>query len=224
MRNKIISAIAALIVCLSGVTAHAYYDDYGNYYEDAGTYEEYSDDTYYDETAYTEEYTETEPERTISTAGNGHIVDDISDSEYLQFITVTARNGNVFYVVIDRQNSNDNVYFLNTVDESDIAALVEDYTPLAVETPAPAVTPMPEESPQAEEKPVAGLPKGVSGNMLIVILALVGIGGLAAYYFKIYLPKKKLEDADDLDDFEFVNDEGAETEVEDDFYSDDDLE
>ena len=224
MRNKIISAIAALIVCLSGVTAHAYYDEYGNYYEDAGTYEEYSDDTYYDETSYAEEYTETEPERTISTAGNGHIVDDISDSEYLQFITVTARNGNVFYVVIDRQNSNDNVYFLNMVDESDIAALVEDYTPLAVETPAPAVTPMPEESPQAEKKPVEGLPKGVSGNMLIVILALVGIGGLAAYYFKVYLPKKKLEDADDLDDFEFVNDEDTESEVEDDFYSDDDFE
>ena len=153
-------------------------------------------------------------------------MDDISDSEYLQFITVTARNGNVFYVVIDRQNSNDNVYFLNTVDESDIAALVEDYTPLAVETPAPApsASAMPEESPQAEEKPVEGLPNGVSGNMIIVILALVGIGGLAAYYFKIYLPKKKLEDADDLDDFEFVNDEDTETEVEDDFYSDDDFE
>ena len=154
MKNKVIAALAALIVCLSGVTAFANYDESADYSEDTGAYEDYSDtyeDSGYEE--YAEEYaaedeysdttedTETESSnRTISTAGNGHIVDDITDSEYLQFITVTARDGNVFYVVIDRQNSNDNVYFLNTVDESDIAALVEDYTPQTEPTPAPSMS------------------------------------------------------------------------------------
>lgn len=252
MKNKIIAALAALIVCLSGVTAFANYDESADYSEDAGAYEGYSD-TYdgSDEADYTDSgtdeysdvfsengFTDTseasetsdsaEPEqsgRTISTAGNGHIVDDITDSEYLQFITVTARDGNVFYVVIDRQNSNDNVYFLNTVDESDIAALVEDYTPQTEPTPAPSmVSPSPDETPQPEEKPVAGLPSGISGNMVIVILALAGIGGLAGYYFKIYLPKKKLEDADDIDDYEFGSDNDEENEVEDDFYSGEDNE
>ena len=36
-----------------------------------------------------------------------------TDSENLQFITATAKDGNVFYIVIDKQNSNDNVYLLN---------------------------------------------------------------------------------------------------------------
>lgn len=241
MKNKVIAALAALIVCLSGVTAFANYDESADYSEDAGAYEEYSDtyedsgyeeyteentDIIADEYSDTAEDTETESSgRTISTAGNGHIVDDITDSEYLQFITVTARDGNVFYVVIDRQNSNDNVYFLNTVDESDIAALVEDYTPQTEPTPAPSmVSPSPDETPQPEEKPVAGLPSGISGNMVIVILALAGIGGLAGYYFKIYLPKKKLEDADDIDDYEFGSDSDEENEVEDDFYSSEDNE
>lgn len=63
--------------------------------------------------------------------------DDVSDNENLQFITVTARNGNVFYFVIDKGAQSENVYFLNTVDESDHEALVEksDKKPTATAKP-----------------------------------------------------------------------------------------
>ena len=55
----------------------------------------------------------------------------------MQFITVTARNGNVFYFVIDKGAQSENVYFLNTVDESDLEALVEqsDKKPTATAKP-----------------------------------------------------------------------------------------
>lgn len=69
--------------------------------------------------------------------GNAQLVDDVSDNENLQFITVTARNGNAFYFVIDKGAQSENMYFLNTVDESDHEALVEksDKKPTATAKP-----------------------------------------------------------------------------------------
>lgn len=60
--------------------------------------------------------------------------------------------------------------------------------------------------------------------MLILLIALAAVGGLGAYYFKVYLLKKKLENADDIDDFEFIEGEDEETESEDDTYSEDETE
>jgi len=50
----------------------------------------------------------------------------VTNSDDLQFISVTAKDGSVFYVVIDKKNSNYNVYFLNKVDISDLEALAKD--------------------------------------------------------------------------------------------------
>ena len=78
-----------------------------------------------------------EDNRTLTPKGNAQLVDDVSDNENLQFITVTARDGNVFYFVIDKGAQSENVYFLNTVDESDLEALVEksDKKPTAIAKP-----------------------------------------------------------------------------------------
>lgn len=107
MKNKIIAILSAALLCfggMCGITAHANYDS----------------------TAAAPAATETpKPARTISTAGAGHVVDNISDSDKLQFISVTAKDGSVFFIVIDKQNVNDNVYFLNKVDISDLEALAK---------------------------------------------------------------------------------------------------
>ena len=61
--------------------------------------------------------------------GNMNLVDDIGPKtgEGQQFITMTSKNGNYFYLIIDRDDKgNETVHLLNQVDERDILDLMED--------------------------------------------------------------------------------------------------
>ena len=156
-----------------------------------------------------------EDNRTLTPKGNAQLVDDVTDNENLQFITVTARDGNVFYFVIDKGANSENVYFLNTVDESDLAALVEDYTPTAAEAePNPETSPSPEPEQAEQQESAPQEQKKSSSPMLYIVLALIAAGVMGGYYFKVILPKKKLEDADDIEDFELEETESEEIDEE----------
>ena len=163
-----------------------------------------------------------EDNHALTPDGNAQLMDDVTDNENLQFITVTARDGNEFYIIIDKGAQSENVYFLNTVDESDLAALVEDYAPeqTTQQQPEPSSTPStePAEPEQEQEKqPEPDTENANSSFMFLIVLVLAGGAGLAVYYFKVFRPKKKLEQADDIEDFEFEETENEETEE----YSDD---
>lgn len=61
--------------------------------------------------------------------GNLTLIDDIGPKkgEGQQFITLESKNGNTFYLIIDRDDKGtENVHFLNLVDEADLFALIED--------------------------------------------------------------------------------------------------
>lgn len=167
-----------------------------------------------------------EDNRTLTPKGNAQLADDVSDNENLQFITVTARDGNVFYFVIDKGAQSENVYFLNTVDESDLEALVEQSDKKPIATAKPEQTENTAETDSTEndkkntdsktkksEQPEQNRQKNNSG--LFIVLALAAAVGIGGYYYKVILPKKKLEQADDLDDFDF-EDEDTETVVNED--------
>ena len=156
-----------------------------------------------------------EDNHTLTPDGNAQLMDDVTDNENLQFITVTARDGNEFYIIIDKGAQSENVYFLNTVDESDLAALVEDYTPgqTTQQQPEPTSTPStePAEPEQEQEKqPEPDTENTNSSFLFLIVLVLAGGAGLAVYYFKVFRPKKKLEQADDIEDFEFEETENEE--------------
>lgn len=185
-RNKIFriaTAVITAVLMLSSITAFAFSAES-------------------EATATTE--TVIEDNRTLTPKGNADLLDDVSDSEDLQFITVTARDGNVFYFVIDHAAENENVYFLNVVDESDLEALAEESEEKPEEKPVTEPE-QKEPEPQEPEEPEKEPEKESGGNagFLVVILLLAGAAGVGAYYYKVALPKKKLEQADDLEDFEF---------------------
>lgn len=193
---KIMAAVFSVAFILSGMTAFAFSAES-------------------EVTATTE--TVIEDNRTLTPKGNADLLDDVSDSEDLQFITVTARDGNVFYFVIDHAAENENVYFLNVVDESDLEALAEESEEKLEEKPVTEPEqkePEPQE-PEEPEKEPAKESSGSNAGFIVVILLFAGAAGVGAYYYKVVLPKKKLEQADDLEDFEFeeYDEDSEETEL-----------
>lgn len=164
--------------------------------------------------------------------GNLSLIDDMGSSTRSgkQFITVETKNGNVFYLIIDRDDEGEEtVHFLNQVDEADLMALTEDgekaETPIvctctekcqagAVNTACPVCVKNLSECVGTEQKaaeptePENPEPekKNNTGAILAVLLILAAGGG-AAVYFLVLKPKQGKKVPADLDDFD-LEDEG----------------
>lgn len=128
------------------------------------------------------------------------MVDNATDEDGKEFFTITTPSENVFYLIIDRQRTEDNVYFLNAVTEKDLLALAEaDPEP---ETPEPVTQPEPDPEPVAEPEPEPEEDSGFPVGNLLMIVAVLLVGGGAAYYFKVYRPKHEAADLDE-DDYDY---------------------
>lgn len=164
----------------------------------------------------TPEPTETPPPEPIAApnpftpAGTGTVVDNATDKDGKEFFTIMTPNENVFYLVIDRQREQENVYFLNAVTEKDLLALAEQSEETKEPTPTPPVTPEPPPEPTPEPTPEPE--KGGNVGMMIFVALAVLVGGGAGYYFKIYRPKQEQATSADDDYSEYGNDPYAEQE------------
>lgn len=164
------------------------------------------------ETTPTPAETEAEPEtqNPFTPDGTGTVVDNATDEDGKEFYTITTADESVFYLVIDKQKTSENVYFLNAVTVDDLLPLAEQG-----EEPAEEVTPEPEPEPTepveevTEPEPEPEAEKTDSPLLsLLLIGAVVLIGGGAGYYFKIYKPKHEAPDLED--DYCEYEDEGPE--------------
>ena len=63
---------------------------------------------------------------------------------------------------------------------------------------------------EQEKQPEQDTENSNSSFLFLIVLVLIGGAGLAVYYFKVFRPKKKLEQADDIEDFEFEETENEE--------------
>ena len=142
----------------------------------------------------------------LTPPGNFTLVDDLSgeQTEDKQFITVTTKSGNYFYIIIDRAGDKENVHFLNLVDEADLLAIME-----KEKTDKPATT----ESTQEQTSKPEPTPQTKNNNttgLIIMIVVITAGGGGAYYYFKVRKPKQgtaKNTATPELDEFEFDLDE-----------------
>lgn len=150
---------------------------------------------------------ETKP---FTPAGNGETVDNATSEDGKEFFTITTPDGNIFYLVIDRQRGDHDVYFLNAVTENDLLALAEKSETASETSPPAPSTPVPTETttsaPEKEEIPEK---KNGGNNPLIIVLLLIAAGG-AVYYCKVLKPKATISesfDDEDDDDFDEEDDE-----------------
>lgn len=163
--------------------------------------------------------------------GNLTLIDNIGSTTQSgkQFITVETKSGNVFYLIIDRDDEGkETVHFLNQVDEADLMALMEDGQS-AEKTPAvcnctekceagavntkcevcstdmTGCTGKEPEPPKEPTEPEKKEPAGVNPAVLLLVLAVMG--GAAFAYFKFIKGKANHKNSSNPDDYDYEDGE-----------------
>ena len=214
IKRKIVPAIMTALLMALMIPTAAFASGGSDTEEDVETVTE----------AEAEEDTDSDEESgdALTPDGNLTLVDDIGSSTEAgkQFITLVTKDGNYFYIIIDRDDEGEEtVHFLNLVDEADLLALMDEDE--AAEYEAEESDDTEEEATDTEtadteeetsddsdpEEAVsdeAGEDSGSSNTLILLALFIIGVGVVGVFlYFKTRggkkPAKKAVPDPDDDD-------------------------
>jgi len=161
--------------------------------------------------------------------GQASVTDVATDADGKEFYTFTTPAGNVFYLIIDHEKESDNVYFLNAITEYDLMLIAEASDDVTIPTTTGSESAIPDDTAantagtgnnndadtdadtDTEQTDIDTADSGGSKSYIFIIFA-VAVFGVAAYYFKVLLPKKKAAAETEFDD-----DDYAENDVDDEY-------
>ena len=135
----------------------------------------------------------------FSTPGNGQLVDDKENDSSKQFLTVQTKNGNTFYMVIDRSGTSENVYMMSLVDEQDLAEFLDENEETEKKEESAVVLPEITTTPEPESGGNKMFGSAVLGGGIVLVF-----GGLAAFALSKF--RKKKEDGIVEEGLEFADD------------------
>lgn len=161
--------------------------------------------------------TVTEERTGLTPSGNMNLVDDLTDEEDMEFLTVSTRDGHYFYIVIEKSKDGENVHFLNQVDVRDLLSImseeeVKEYQDSQKETEEPVVV-----VPVETEDPKPSEPEKKSTNPFVTlgVFGIIGAAVAGGYYFLKIKPNRDNDGYDEDLEFEDDADYVEETENED---------
>ena len=165
----------------------------------------------------------------VPTDGTGTVIENTTaDSSQREFFTIKTADGNVFYIVVDKTKTDDNVYLLTPVTEDSLKALAENaaqkngttaasgtsnilgsLSGSAGTSSASGTTTVSETGGGASASGSTATAQTAktaasAGNIAFIVLAAIGVFAVA-FYFKIYKPRhtampESLEEEPDEDD------------------------
>lgn len=167
--------------------------------------------------------TEQRAEIPLTPNGQATVLDHATGEDGKEFFTITTANNNVFYLIVDRQREEENVYFLNAVTETDLLSLAQADEQLELilepeEEPTCSCTqkcevgdvntlcPVCKENRKAcagevpEEPEVE--PKESNVGLILFVVLILAVGGAVGWYLKIYRPKQEFIEDDDSEEEE----------------------
>jgi hypothetical protein len=130
------------------------------------------------------------------TNGSGTAVDYTYSGEK-EFYTIVTADDTTYYLIIDNEKEQSNVYFLREINEGELS--IKNNVPISEIEKDPTPDPIPTPQPTPEKKPK------VNNNLMLILVAFVGVAG-AGYYFKVYKPKQMKKDEANTDAEEFEED------------------
>ena len=166
--------------------------------------------------------------------GNADLIKEkkiIHDSSEMQFIAVTTKDDQVFYILIDYTATSDTnsgegvVYFLNKVDSSDLLAIANrsdnnvdnttDNDLLTLTTPESSDDAMTDATTNETSTVDNNSNESENSYSIYIIFGVIGVGFVVGYYFLKIKPKKNaISDDDDdfeIDDYEINEDDEKNT-------------